>query len=76
MKREQVVIHSEFIKLDSLLKFCGAAGTGGHAKDMITNGDVLVNGEACLQRGRKIYPGMTVQIAGQELLYEVVTVED
>lgn len=60
-KTEQVEIHTEFIKLDSFLKFAGIAETGGHAKLMVEEGDVLVDGEVCLQRGRKLYPGMTVE---------------
>jgi ribosome-associated protein len=74
MKREQVDIISEFIKLDALLKFTGAAMTGGHAKDMIVSGEVKVNGEVCEQRGRKIYPGMLVAVEDTE--YEVTARAD
>lgn len=74
MKREQVEISTPFIKLDSFLKFCGAAETGGHAKELIADGEVTVNGEACSQRGKKLYPGMVVCLGGQE--FEVVTRED
>jgi ribosome-associated protein len=74
MKREQVDITSEFIKLDALLKFTGAAMTGGHAKDRILSGEVRVNGEVCEQRGRKIYPGMVVALEDTE--YEVTARAD
>lgn len=47
-------IKDEFIKLDSLLKYSGIAATGGHAKMMILDGEVSVNGEVCTQRGKKI----------------------
>ena len=47
MEREQIAIDSEFIKLDSFLKFAGLAQTGGQAKDAIQAGAVLVNGEVC-----------------------------
>ena len=57
MKQEQVKITTGFIKLDSLLKFCGAAETGGQAKEMVQEGRVLVNGEPCAMRGKKIRPG-------------------
>lgn len=71
MKRETVEISSPFIKLDALLKFSGIAETGGSAKEMIQDGMVLVQGEACTQRGRKIVPGMIVCIPELEIEYEV-----
>lgn len=57
MNKKEIVIDTEYIKLDSLLKFAGAAPTGGHAKEMILAGKVAVNGDICLQRGKKIRPG-------------------
>lgn len=68
MKRETIAIHTPFIKLDALLKFSALVGTGGEAKMLITEGQVLVDGEPCLQRGRKITPGMTVQLDDIELV--------
>jgi ribosome-associated protein len=53
-------ITTEFIKLEGLLKFEGVAETGGDAKLMIQNGEVSVNGEVCLMRGKKIFPGDVV----------------
>ena len=54
---ERISIQTEFIKLDSLLKFAGMVGTGGEAKEIIAAGQVLVNGEVCTMRGKKLYPG-------------------
>jgi len=65
MQKEHVQITTEFIKLDALLKFAGAAGTGGEAKEAIVSGDVLVNGEVCTMRGKKIRPGDVVELGGQ-----------
>jgi ribosome-associated protein len=62
MKREIVTIGTEFIKLDSFLKFCGAAETGGQAKEMIQEGLVSVDGEPCTQRGKKLRPGAAVEV--------------
>ena len=59
-----VLITSEFIKLDSFLKLCGEAGSGGIAKMMISDGLVSVNGETCLMRGKKLRSGDTVDIGG------------
>ena len=69
MKCEVLRITTPFIKLDALLKFCGAAQTGGHAKEMILQKTVTVDGQICSQRGRKIKPGMTVCV--DEISYEV-----
>ena len=57
MQTETVQIHTEFIKLQDLLKFSGAAETGGDAKRIIQEGRVKVNGETCTMRGRKLCPG-------------------
>ncbi len=54
---EKITINTEFIKLDSLLKFAALVGTGGEAKYAIAEGMVSVNGEVCTQRGHKLYPG-------------------
>ena len=50
-------IDTEFIRLDAFLKMNDAVQTGGHAKLVIQNGEVRVNGEVCLQRGKKLRPG-------------------
>lgn len=55
-----VVIHTEFIKLQDFLKFCDAVSSGGMAKNFIQNGEILVNGETEVRRGRKLYPGDVV----------------
>ena len=64
---ETIAIHTEFIKLQDLLKFAGLTGTGGEAKNLILDGQVSVNGEVCLQRGRKLHPGDVVCLNGREL---------
>lgn len=63
---EKIKIHTEFIKLDSFLKFCGLAETGGHAKEMVLSGDIYVNGEKCLQRGKKLHNGDVVKLENSE----------
>ncbi len=64
MEQITSVITGEFIKLESLLKFEGVAETGGMAKTMIQEGEVLVNGQVCTMRGKKLRHG------------DVVTLED
>ena len=58
---EKISINTEFIKLDSFLKFAGAFTTGGEAKEAVENGEVTVNGEKCTTRGKKLRPGDRVE---------------
>ncbi len=50
-------IDTDFIRLDAFLKMCDAVQTGGHAKIVIQEGEVKVNGEICTQRGKKLRSG-------------------
>ena len=50
-----VIIHTEFIKLEAALKYVNATESGGMAKAVIQDGLVLVNGEVCTARGKKLY---------------------
>ena len=65
---ETIEISTPFIKLDALLKFAALVGTGGEAKNVIVDGLVNVNGEVCTQRGKKIYPGDSVELGGEVIL--------
>ena len=64
---ETIVITTEWIKLQDLLKFAGLVNTGGEAKERIQAGAVSVNGVVCAMRGRKIRPGDAVSFNGREL---------
>lgn len=50
-------IDTDFIRLDAFLKMCDAVQSGGHAKIVIQDGEVRVNGEVCTQRGKKLRKG-------------------
>ncbi len=54
-------IDTEYIRLDAFLKMNDAVQTGGHAKIVIQDGEVKVNGEVCTQRGKKLRPGDSVE---------------
>lgn len=62
---EKISITTEFIRLDSFLKLTGMVDTGGQAKFVIQGGEVLVNGEVCTMRGKKLRPGDTAEYAGR-----------
>lgn len=59
---EKIKINTENIKLDQFIKWAGAAESGAFAKLMVENGDVKVNGQVCLQRGKKLKQGDTVEV--------------
>lgn len=65
MQKDKIQITTEFIKLDSLLKFANAVATGGEAKQIVQDGLVKVNGETCTMRGKKIRPGDVVEVDNQ-----------
>lgn len=54
---QEVSLNTEFIKLEALLKYTGLVATGGNAKIFIQEGEVLVNGDVCTMRGKKIRSG-------------------
>ena len=60
-----VTLTTEFIKLQDLLKFANLVETGGEAKERVQSGEVIVNGEVCTMRGKKIRPGDDVCFDGQ-----------
>ena len=62
----EIKIYTDFIKLDSFLKLAGAAGTGGHAKILIQEGEVLLNGSVCTMRGKKLFRGDIVELGGEK----------
>ena len=62
-----ITIHTEFIKLQDLLKYANLVETGGMAKECVQGGEVTVNGEVCTMRGKKIRPGDVVSFDGQEM---------
>ena len=62
---EKILIHTEYIKLDSLLKLAGLVEAGGEAKMLIQDGQVQVNGEVCTMRGKKLRAGDTVTLDGR-----------
>ena len=63
-----IKIESEYIKLDQLLKLADIASTGGHAKFLITEGLVKVNGEVELRRGKKLRKNDTIEIENQKIV--------
>lgn len=69
MSKQTFTLTEEFIRLDDLLKVTGCVMTGGQAKVMIQGGEVKVNGEVCLMRGKKLRGGeiVTVSVQNEEI---------
>jgi ribosome-associated protein len=64
---QSVEITGDMIRLGQLLKLAGAASGGAEAKALIAGGQVTVNGEPELRRGRQLHPGDLVRVGGQDL---------
>lgn len=64
---EMININTEYIKLDSLLKFAALTASGGEAKTVIAEGMVKVNGQVCTERGKKIRNGDEVEFADNRI---------
>ena len=62
MTKTIIRITEPFIRLDNLLKLAGVTVTGGQAKMKIQAGEVKLNGETCLQRGKKLRVGDVVEV--------------
>jgi ribosome-associated protein len=62
-----VPIRENMIRLGQLLKLAGLAESGGHARELITDGEVLVNGEVDVRRGRQLHRGDLVQVADESV---------
>ena len=61
MEYKKISVKEDFIRLDSAMKLASLVSTGGHAKIVIQNGEVKVNGEICTQRGKKLHSGDKVE---------------
>ncbi|GHU58545.1 hypothetical protein FACS1894133_3510 [Clostridia bacterium] len=71
IKREVTAITTDTITLQQFLKFAGICGTGGEAKSLVQSGRVHVNGCVCAMRGKKLRPGDTVTVPGDDTEYTV-----
>lgn len=62
-----IQIKDEFIKLGQALKLAGLVSSGIEAKEIILDGNVTVNGEVDLRRGKKLYPGDVFEFDGNKV---------
>lgn len=62
-----VVITSDYIELNKLLKFENLVDSGGQAKLVISEGLVSLNGEIVTQTRKKVFHGDTVEFNGEHI---------
>jgi ribosome-associated protein len=60
-------IEGAYIELIALLKAIGIAETGGHAKYIVEEGEIIRNGEIELRKRAKLIPGDVIEI-GEETI--------
>lgn len=60
--KQQIVLETEYITLGQLLKEINLISSGGQAKWYLAEQTVFVDGEPENRRGRKLYPGMMIEI--------------
>lgn len=64
---KEISIRDDFIKLGQAMKLSGLSQSGSEAKEEITGGNVLVNGEKEERRGRKLYKGDIICFKGEKV---------
>lgn len=70
MEYKKISIKEEFIRLDSAMKLADMVNSGGHAKIVIQSGEVKVNGEICLMRGKKLHRGDKAEFENSGFIIE------
>lgn len=73
---QEITIQDEFIKLGQALKKAGLVGSGVDAKMLIEDGQVTVNGEVELRRGKKLRDGDVVRLEDDEFTIRQSTLSE
>lgn len=68
-EHKEFILKGDYIRLDDLLKNVGVVNTGGHAKIVIQEGEVKVNGEVCTMRGKKLRQGDFAEY--ERIIYDI-----
>ena len=66
-RMRDVTVRGDEIRLGQLLKLAGIADSGGDAKALLAAGEVTVNGEAEVRRGRRLADGDVVSALGDDV---------
>ena len=68
MYKTDIEINTEFITLTNLLKYSGLIASGGQAHELIEEGRIKLNNVVVFEKRKKVYPGDSVEMDGQEIL--------
>ncbi len=68
---KEIEISKEPVDLHKILKFEGMVASGGEAKSVIAEGQVLVNGEVETRKRRKIVSGDIIEYGGEKFLTQL-----
>ena len=67
---QEVKINTEFIRLSQMMKMANIAQSGGEAKQLILQEQVIVNNEICTQKGKKLYQDDTIEFNGKKYVIQ------
>lgn len=65
---QPISIRDESIRLGQLLKLSGLAEDGFHAKELVENGMVKVNGDIETRRGKQLHVGDAVTLGDETVV--------
>jgi len=63
----EFTLTEEFIELIRLLKLLGIAQTGGHAKLLVEEGEVIRNGQPEYRKRAKLIKGDIIEVLGEKI---------
>ena len=69
--QKEIFIDTDYIRLDAALKLADLVQSGGHAKTVILNEEVKVNGEVCTMRGKKLREGDLATFQGIDVVVKI-----
>lgn len=67
---KDIMINTEYIKLDQFLKLSAVISSGGEARSFISENNIFVNDEKEDRRGRKLRDGYIIRV--NKDLYRIV----
>ncbi|SHJ74710.1 ribosome-associated protein [Tangfeifania diversioriginum] len=65
---QEFQLKTEYIELLKLLKRLGFAETGGHAKVLVEEGEISLNGQPEFRKRAKLRDGDEVEIMGEKII--------
>jgi len=70
----EFILTSEYIELVKLLKLLRIAESGGHAKILVEQGEVFLNGKLEFRKRAKLRPADKIEVQGENILIRKATI--